>query len=170
MSYVTSTPGVLLPQASMIIPQCDVSQINLASVAGAGTANQGYYQPFVMPYTAALVSMSFAVASGTNNHDLGIYQDTTRLVSRGPTASVVGLMTWTLTNPLVLQEGILYYAAWATAGTSTIASQTGTSIVNPRYGRLIQTGLTSATLPNPAVFAAAAADARSPFLKLTFSY
>jgi hypothetical protein len=161
----------LLPQASLIIPQHGETNINIVTTAGAGTANQGYYQPFVMPYTAALLSMSFACLAGTQSHDLGIYQGTTRLVSRGPTASTAAAVnTWTLTNPLVLQEGVLYYAAWATAGTSTIARQAGSSIVNPRFGRVIQAGLTSNTLPNPGVFAVPAADGHSPLLKLIFSY
>jgi len=171
VSYAPSAPRVLLPQASLIVPMYGETNINIVTAATAGTSNQGYYQPFVMPYTAALLSMSFACLAGTNSHDMGIYQGTTRLVSRGPTASTAAAVnTWTLTNPLVLQEGVLYYAAWATAGTSTIARQAGSSVLNPRLGRLIQAGLTSNTLPDPAVFAAPAADTHIPLLKLIFSY
>ena len=70
----------------------------------------------------------------------------------------------------ILVKGVLYYAAFATAGTKTIARHAGTSLVNPRLGRLIETGLTAATLPATATFAAAAADALIPILRLTFAY
>jgi hypothetical protein len=161
----------LLPQASLIVPQHGETNVNLVTSVTGGNANQAYYQPFVMPYTTSLLSMSFSCSTGTNNHDMGIYQGTTRLVSRGPTASTAAAVnTWTLTNPLVLQEGVLYYAAWSTAGVKTIARLAGTSVLNPRLGRVIQTGLTAATLPATATFAAPGADVLVPLLKLTFSY
>jgi len=170
MSYFTNTPRVRLPDDCMILPGAQHPGLSIVTTAGAGTANQGYYQPFVMPYTATLLTMSFSCSTGTNNHDLGIYQGTTRLASRGPTASTAAAVnTWTLGTPLVLQEGVLYFAAFATAGTKTVARFAGTSLTNPRIGRAIQTGLTSATLPNPAVFATPAADALIPILRLTFS-
>ena len=170
MTYFDPTPRVRLPQDSMILPGAQISSLNLsAAAASAGVANQAYYQPFVMPYTATLLSMSFSCLANTNSHDLGIYQGTTRLTSRGPTASVAASVnTWTLGTPIVLQEGVQYFAAFATAGTKTVTRFAGTSLVNPRTGRMIQTGLTANTLPNPAVFAVAAADGVIPVLKLIF--
>lgn len=170
MTYTASIPaGASFPQNQLILPGEQANSIYVVTTAGAGTANQAYYQPFVMPYTATLLAMAFSCSTGTNSHDMGIYQGTTRLASRGPTASTAGAVnSWTLSTPLVLQEGEQYFAAWATAGTSTIARHAGTSLVNPRLGRMVQTGLTSNTLPNPAVFAAAAADGHIPILRLTF--
>jgi hypothetical protein len=172
MSYDTVVPNVRYPQASIIVPgETGGMGINTAASTAAGTANQAYYQPFRVSYTASLVSMSFSCVTGTNNHDLGIYRDTTRLASRGPTASTAGVVnTWTLTNPLVIEEGVLYYAAFATAGTKTICRFPGTSLINPRLGRMIETGLTAATLPATATFAPPAANALIPVLRLTFAY
>ena len=118
------------------------------------------------------MSIGFYCATGTNNHDLALYDmAANRLVTRGPTATnAAAVNTWTLTNPWPVQGGVSYIVGYATAGTKTIAKYAGTSLRNPGMGsRAIQTGLTSATLPNPAVFAAPAADTHWPILKLVFS-
>lgn len=163
---------VRLPWGVLMVPS--VYQVaNPASPAAvaAGTANMGYYQSFWLPYATPLLSMSFYCATGTNNHDLGIYEGTTRLVSRGSTATTAGAEnTWTLTTPLWLQANTLYYAAISTAGTKTISRfAIGTSILNPRFGRAIQ-AIGAVALPDPAVFAVPAADAMIPLLKLTFAF
>jgi hypothetical protein len=172
MTYTATTPTIRCLGAQMLIPPIDTVQ-TLGTPAshsvGAGTANQAYYQPFVMPYTAFLTAMAFYNSTGTNNHDLGIYQGTTRLTSRGPTASVAATFhTWTLGTPLLLNEGVLYQAAFATAGTATLLRYLASAATNPRFRRAIQTGLSSATLGASATYAVPGSDSTVPILLLTF--
>jgi len=169
MSYTTERPRGRLPQGKLIVPGWpDIEGLGIP-VHSAGTANRGYYQPFVMPYTTSLVSIEFWNSSGTNNHDLGLYDAVgNRLGSKGSTASTANTIhIWTPSTPIAVQAGKLYFAAFATAGTATILAYSGNGMYNPRTGRAVQAS--ALALPNPATFAAAGADAFIPVLKLTFT-
>jgi len=171
MSYSNPTPFVTLPQKTLILPGSYVNgPLGIGATSGAGSANYGYYLPFTMPYTTTLLTMAWGNTSGTQSYDIGIYQGTTRLQSKGiANATSAAVNVWTLSPSITIQEGVLYFAAFATAGTTTMARFVGSSILNPRIKYAIQTGLTSNTLPNPAVFAAPAANGHVPILRLTFA-
>ena len=172
MTYATRRPVVGVP-GSLIVPNgSGLAPVLLgAQNTAAGTANQGYYIPFMAPYDTAVATMSFYCAAGTNNHDLGIYDASgNRLTSRGSTATTAGAVnTWTLGTPQPVTAGTLYYAAWSTAGTSTHAmTNTGGNNLRATVLGVWTQAIGAVTLPNPATFAAPGT-LNVPYIRLTFT-
>lgn len=170
LAYNERSARMRLPQNTLIVPGKFGGFGRLsAATAQAGTANQGYYQSFVQPYSTDIISMSVWNQTGTNNADLGLYDATgTLLGSKGSTASVAAsLFTFTPSVPIPVQEGVMYFAAFATAGTATILAFSGSAQNNPRMGRAIQAS--ALALPSPATFAAAGTTVFLPIISIVFA-
>lgn len=120
-----------------------------ATVAAALTANRAYYLPFIAPFTTTVTSMSFYCASGTNNHDIGLYDTAgNRLGSRGSTATTAAAVnTWTPSTPIPVLGGECYLAAMG------CVSATPTFAVASTAANIAMIQATAIALPNPATFA-----------------
>lgn len=112
------------------------------------TASRGYYGRFVPSRPMRIVSMSFVVTSFATNDDacdVGIFNSAldTLLGSAGATTgklnATTGVKTCTLTSPVNLSAGAVYYAGFSvgtvggTAATVETVS-TGSSIGNDIFG------------------------------------
>lgn len=170
MTYQANRPAIGAP-GRLLLPSAmgTFGQVSSSLASAALTANQGYYIPFSVPYDTAVATMSFYDATGTNNHDLAIYDSAyNRLTSRGSTASTAGAVnTWTLSTAQAVAAGKLYYAAFSTAGTATVTTVPNSNITMNQMGLLTQ-AIGAVALPNPMVPAVPGANA-FPVLALTFT-
>ena len=170
MTYSANRPNIGYAGLLLLPSSSGMGWITQAATQiTALTANQGYYMPFMAPYDTAVATMAFYDSTGTNNHDLGIYDSSfNRLTSRGSTASTAGAVnTWTLGTPQLIAANTLYYAAYSTAGTATVLAITGSNVKNNGLGLLTQ-AIGAVALPNPATPAVPAAN-HFPILALTFT-
>lgn len=132
------------------------------------TANRAYYVPFIAPYTTTVTAMAFYCASGTNNHDIGLYDRSgNRLVSRGSTATTAAAVnTWTLGTPQGVQGGELYFAAMGcVSATPTFAITSGPSA----GGHYMMIQGTAIALPATATFATSTGVTAAPVMRVDFA-
>jgi hypothetical protein len=82
------------------------------AVGGYIASNRAVYRPLVLPSTQRLTSVAVhCTTTGSGTFDLGIYDaaGTTRLQSMGSTSLAAGVNTWTLTTPLLIPGGELFW-------------------------------------------------------------
>lgn len=121
-----------------------------------GTADVALYVPVYLGWQAKVYKLS-VMNGGTvgGNTDVGIYNERgVRLVSSTPTlqSGTSTIQTFDVTDTL-LNPGVYYLALANTTTTGTYLCGTTTAVRMRSVGAMEQTGLTSGTLPNPAVFA-----------------
>jgi hypothetical protein len=87
----------------------------------AAAANRAFYAYFTLPCSQLLTAVSFnCTVTSSGNYDLALYDAKTnvRLASKGSTALTTGTVTWTLSEPILLEAGRGYYIGWVvSAGT-----------------------------------------------------
>jgi hypothetical protein len=87
----------------------------------AAAANRAFYAYFTLPCSQFLTGISFnCTVTSSGNYDLGLYdaKSNVRLGSKGTTALTTGTVTWSPADPILLEAGKGYYAAWVvSAGT-----------------------------------------------------
>lgn len=115
-------PDTYLCSPYIVNPPPSTYCVDMANTGSGGwpTANRVIYVPFSLPFAKLMSKISAAVTSGTTgNYDIGVYDALgtsggpgNRLVSSGSTAvTAAGIKTFTPTNPILLEAGLLYYAA-----------------------------------------------------------
>lgn len=135
------------------------SKLNIAgthAAAVAPAATRAIFIPFLVPGPVTAQQMFWENGAVAGTTDVGIYDITaTRLVSTGPITNAGTIQIVNITATL-LQPGA-YYMAWlpSTNTTQTYLSL-AVSVVFMRANGMQQQAVGSATLPNPATFAAVA--------------
>ena len=113
-------------QAGPLVPD-----VPLAVISGTSwTANRVYGSRFVLPSDFLVTTITFRETTvGTGNMDAGIYNSSSvRLASAGSTAGKKGansFQTLTLTSPITLTAGTIYYVALSTDTSDGAASFSG---------------------------------------------
>jgi hypothetical protein len=163
--------GACIHTGHPAVSTCNAAEFAVLNyvAATAPAANRAIYIPFCVdqPVTAMQMFWENGAANGTT--DVGIYDGTSlaRLVSLGPTTNAgttiqVGNITDTTFGPG------LFYMGWLP---STVTTQTywsaAIAVPHLRCCGVTQQAVGSATLPNPAVFAAVAS-AYLPFMGISF--
>lgn len=144
------------------IVNCEAGWLALANAQAMsastawGTANLGIYIPVILDVPVRVYKMSVANgATAGGNTDVGIYDEKgTRLVSIGPTAQAgtSAIQTFDITDTF-LMPGTYHLGLANTTTTGTYLCAAFSVVRGRMSGCRQQTGLTSGTLPNPAVFA-----------------
>ena len=159
----------------IILPE--VTQVNMHATNADGTgawssANRGIYMPFIAPHTCAVTAMQFFCGSGTNNHDLGLYDAAgNKLISRGQTATTGGaLNTWTLGTPQPIEQGVLYWGAMSMVSTLPSVTRVAPNLIGGLSYGGIATQVSVATLPATANFGLMIGAITIPILCLLISW
>jgi hypothetical protein len=155
-----------------LIPRPPPSLTQDSSTIGGGTtwptANRAMFQPFSMPCTKLMKSMSAYGAAAAGNFDLGLYDSTgvNLIASLGSTAMAAGVNTWTPAVPILLEAGVRYYAGLSSSSASAQWVRWDTPTSTCRVGGLFQMAAAH-PLPNP-VTPAVYASAYHPAIALDF--
>jgi hypothetical protein len=166
---IENPPGACITNASVQAGTYGSAVCNVVNAAAAAwpAANLGLFIPFTLDAAATAKQMFWENGAVAGTTDIGIYDaNGNRLVSLGATTNAGTLQIGNITDT-ALTPGLYYMAMVA----STVTTQTYISEVSTvawcRACGMQQQAIGSATLPNPATFAAAA-NAYIPLVGVSF--
>jgi len=138
--------------------------------AAACVANRAYYLPFTVMNNCRLLTVQFYTGAGTNNYDICLLSDDrVVLASKGAAAAVVGLNTWTLTNPWFLQADAEYWIGWYGTNTAITIASLPSSALSPTVAGLAIRASATFTVGNTETFAVAGTQI-TPLFAVTLGY
>ena len=154
-----------------LIPRGPESLGDLSAMGGGvnwPASNRAIYQPFSLPLTKLVKSMSVWFATASGNFDIGLYDSdcVVRLVSQGAASVSTGFSTFSFPVPILLEAGLRYYAGLVCSATPQVVKW-DTPAGNLRVAGLAQEALGATTLPATAT-PAQIASALQPCIVLDF--